>query len=206
MDSLSPSSHAEAVALFRHGILGALTQAQLERGQLRAALAGLATQRFRPPMSKTTRSYSVPTLEPPILEGSVELAPLMASRMTVQLRPRSRLRAHPSGRIPRRRAPERGGDGRAIAPTLRMSPTPGQLQFVRRGTGPFAPLDEGSLRQLTLHLRRHEADDRDDLRSIDIHAYDPAAGPTPSVNESTTHPRSQLEAAALRQGGTAGTR
>ena len=63
MDSLTPSSHAEAVALFRHGILGALTQAQLERGQLQAALAGLATQRFRPPMSKTTRSYSVPTLE-----------------------------------------------------------------------------------------------------------------------------------------------
>jgi transposase InsO family protein len=63
MDSLTPTSHAEAVALFRHGVLGALTQAQLERGQLRAALAGLATQRFRPPKSKTTRSYSVPTLE-----------------------------------------------------------------------------------------------------------------------------------------------
>lgn len=63
MDSLTPTSHAEAVALFRHGILGALTQAQLERGQLRAALAGLSTQRFRPPKSKTTRSYSVPTLE-----------------------------------------------------------------------------------------------------------------------------------------------
>jgi putative transposase len=63
MESLTPSSHAEAVALFRHGVLGALTQAQLERGQLRAALAGLSSQRFRPPKSKTTRSYSVATLE-----------------------------------------------------------------------------------------------------------------------------------------------
>jgi transposase InsO family protein len=62
-DSLTPSTHAEAVALFRHGVLGALTQAKLERGQLRAALVALATQRFRPPNSKTTRSYSVTTLE-----------------------------------------------------------------------------------------------------------------------------------------------
>lgn len=63
MDSLTPTSHAEAVALFRHGVLGALTQAQLERGQLHAALAGLSKHRFRPPESKTTRSYSVATLE-----------------------------------------------------------------------------------------------------------------------------------------------
>ena len=63
MDSLTPATHAEAMALFRHGVLGALTQAQLDRGQLRAALASLATQRFRPPKSKTTRSYSASTLE-----------------------------------------------------------------------------------------------------------------------------------------------
>lgn len=60
MESLTPSSHAEAVAHFRHGVL---TQAQLERGHLRAALADLSTQRFRPSKSKTTRSYSVATLE-----------------------------------------------------------------------------------------------------------------------------------------------
>lgn len=62
-DSLTPSTYAEAVALFRHGVLGALTQAKLERGQLRAALVALSQQRFRPPNSKTTRSYSVTTLE-----------------------------------------------------------------------------------------------------------------------------------------------
>jgi len=49
--------------VFRHGLLGALTQAQLDRGALREALAKLTTQKFRPPGSKTTRSYSVPTLE-----------------------------------------------------------------------------------------------------------------------------------------------
>jgi putative transposase len=63
MDELSPDSHAETVALFRHGIIGALTHAELDRGQLAAALAHLATQRFRPPGADATRGYSVPTLE-----------------------------------------------------------------------------------------------------------------------------------------------
>ena len=63
MESLTPTSHAESVAVFRHGIIGALTQAQLDRGQLHAALEELATHRFRPPQSKTTRSFSVATLE-----------------------------------------------------------------------------------------------------------------------------------------------
>ena len=63
MDSLTPTSHAEAVAVFRHGLIGALTQAEMSRGQLRAALAGLTAQRFRPPKSKTTRTFSAATLE-----------------------------------------------------------------------------------------------------------------------------------------------
>jgi transposase InsO family protein len=63
MESLTPTSHAESVAVFRHGIIGALTQAQLDRGRLHAALQELATHRFRPPNSKITKSFSVPTLE-----------------------------------------------------------------------------------------------------------------------------------------------
>jgi putative transposase len=63
MDELKPKTHQEAVAVFRHGVLGAVTQAQLDRGALREALAGLAAQRFRPPGSTTTRSYSFTTLE-----------------------------------------------------------------------------------------------------------------------------------------------
>lgn len=63
MEGLSPKSHQEEVAVFRHGILGALTQAQLDRGQLREALASLAQQRLRPPGAKATRTYSAATLE-----------------------------------------------------------------------------------------------------------------------------------------------
>ena len=62
-DLLSAHSHAEAVALFRHGVIGALTQAQLERGALAEALEALAQQRLRPPGALSTRTYSVPTLE-----------------------------------------------------------------------------------------------------------------------------------------------
>ena len=63
MDSLTPTSHAEAVALYRHGIIGALTQTQLEDGQLLVALKTLAKKYFRPPKSVSTKRYSVPTLE-----------------------------------------------------------------------------------------------------------------------------------------------
>jgi putative transposase len=63
MKELSPTSAAEAVAVFRHGIIGSLTQAQLERGQLQKALQQLSAQRFRPPGAQSTRQYSVATLE-----------------------------------------------------------------------------------------------------------------------------------------------
>jgi transposase InsO family protein len=63
MENLSPKSHAEAVAVFRHGVIGALTQAQMDRGQLRAALLLLTQQRFLPPKAKATRCFSFTTLE-----------------------------------------------------------------------------------------------------------------------------------------------
>ena len=63
MEELSPSTPAEAVAVFRHGIIGSLTQAQLEQGQLRPALEQLSRQRFRPPGASATRQYSSATLE-----------------------------------------------------------------------------------------------------------------------------------------------
>lgn len=63
MDSLTPTSHAEAVALFRHGVIGALTQAQLDKGQLSDALKALCKKFFRPPKSLTTKRFSVATLE-----------------------------------------------------------------------------------------------------------------------------------------------
>ena len=62
-EGLKPRNHQEAVAVFRHGIIGALTQAQLDAGQLSEALKALATQRFVPPRSKVARTFSEPTLE-----------------------------------------------------------------------------------------------------------------------------------------------
>jgi transposase InsO family protein len=63
MDQLIPTSHAEAVAVFRHGIIGALTQAQMDRGQLAAALKTLSKRHFRPPKSLATKRFSAATLE-----------------------------------------------------------------------------------------------------------------------------------------------
>jgi putative transposase len=63
MDTLTPKDHAEAVALFRSEIIGALSRRQLSRGELRAALRELSKLHFRPPGADTTRSFSVATLE-----------------------------------------------------------------------------------------------------------------------------------------------
>lgn len=63
MESLTPATHAEAVAVFRHGVIGALTQAEMDRGQLTEALTALSKQSFRPPKSLTTKRISVATLE-----------------------------------------------------------------------------------------------------------------------------------------------
>jgi putative transposase len=63
MDELTPKTHAEAVAVFRHGIIGALTQAEMDRGQLAKALEDLSKQRFVPPRAKKSRTFSEATLE-----------------------------------------------------------------------------------------------------------------------------------------------
>jgi transposase InsO family protein len=58
-----PKSHREAVAIFRSEVIGALVRRELDHGELAAELRRLSRQRFRPPRSKTTRRYSVTTLE-----------------------------------------------------------------------------------------------------------------------------------------------
>jgi transposase InsO family protein len=63
METLKPKDHAEAVALFRSEIVGALTRRELDRGELRYELRQLAKKRYRAPGSKLSRRYSVPTLE-----------------------------------------------------------------------------------------------------------------------------------------------
>ena len=63
MDKLTPKDHAEAVAIFRSEIVGALTHRELDHGQLREALTELSKQRFRPPGMERTKTNSIPTLE-----------------------------------------------------------------------------------------------------------------------------------------------
>lgn len=63
MSELKPKDHAEAVALFRSEIIGALTRRELDRGELREELQRLAKRRYRAPGAKTTRQYATSTLE-----------------------------------------------------------------------------------------------------------------------------------------------
>jgi transposase InsO family protein len=62
-DSLVPHDHAEAVALFRAQVIGALTRAELDRGTLAAELRELAARAYRPPGHRATKRYGVSTLE-----------------------------------------------------------------------------------------------------------------------------------------------
>src|SRR5512139_2700505 len=63
MKNLTPKDHAEAVATFRHAVIGPLCARELSHGDLAEALREIASTRVRPPGSKLTKTYSVPTLE-----------------------------------------------------------------------------------------------------------------------------------------------
>lgn len=62
-ESLRPRDHAEATALFRAELIGALARRELGHGELAAALRAIAAARYRPPGSATARPISVATLE-----------------------------------------------------------------------------------------------------------------------------------------------
>ena len=49
MEPLSPRSHAERVAIFRHTVIGRLLVREFVHGELRAELEALSRERFRPP-------------------------------------------------------------------------------------------------------------------------------------------------------------
>jgi putative transposase len=63
LESFKPRDHAEAVALFRAEIVGALARRELTHGALHAELVELAARRYRPPGSLSTRKYGASTLE-----------------------------------------------------------------------------------------------------------------------------------------------
>lgn len=62
-DSLVPRDHAEAVALFRAQVIGALTRSALDRGELAAELRKLAERKYRPPGHRATKCFGTSTLE-----------------------------------------------------------------------------------------------------------------------------------------------
>ena len=62
-DPLALTDHAEAVALFRSEIIGALSRRDLDHGELASELRVLSQRRYRPADSDATRCFSVPTLE-----------------------------------------------------------------------------------------------------------------------------------------------
>jgi putative transposase len=63
LTDLRPKDRAEAIALYRSEIIGAVARRELKHGQLRDALLQLSQQRFVHPFEQTSRSYSVPTLQ-----------------------------------------------------------------------------------------------------------------------------------------------
>ncbi|MFM2415703.1 MAG: hypothetical protein RL385_426 [Pseudomonadota bacterium] len=63
MKDLSPKDHGEAVATFRHAVIGPVCARELSHGDLAAALRELSQTRVRPPSASRTKTYSVPTLE-----------------------------------------------------------------------------------------------------------------------------------------------
>jgi len=63
MDTLIPKDHAEAVAIFRSEIIGALVRRELDHGELRQALREIGLKRYRPPGLDRTKPISIPTLE-----------------------------------------------------------------------------------------------------------------------------------------------
>lgn len=60
---LVPRDHAEAVALFRASIVGAVVQRELSRGELAVALRAIAACKYRPPGSRVSKQYSLATVE-----------------------------------------------------------------------------------------------------------------------------------------------
>jgi len=63
MTHFEPGDYREELALFRAQIIGPLIHSVQVRGDLRRELVRLSQQRFRPPRSKATRTYAVPTLQ-----------------------------------------------------------------------------------------------------------------------------------------------
>ncbi len=63
MSMLAPRDHAEAVALFRAGVIGALARSELSHGELAAEIRKLADRRWRSPGRRATKQFGASTLK-----------------------------------------------------------------------------------------------------------------------------------------------
>jgi putative transposase len=63
MEKLTPTDHAEEIAVFRSQLIGPLMHRVLTRGELHSALAEAAALSVRPPGSAVLKTFSIPTLE-----------------------------------------------------------------------------------------------------------------------------------------------
>lgn len=63
MPSLVPRDHAEAVALFRAEIIGALARSELSHGELAKQLRKLAERKYRSPGRRASKQFGASTLE-----------------------------------------------------------------------------------------------------------------------------------------------
>jgi putative transposase len=62
-NSLVPRDHAEAVALFRAEVIGALARSELGHGELATEIRKLAKRKYRPPGRRATKQFGASTLE-----------------------------------------------------------------------------------------------------------------------------------------------
>lgn len=62
-DPLRPRDHAEAVALFRAEIVGAICHREMSRGELAIAIRTIAECRYRPPGRRASKRFGISTLE-----------------------------------------------------------------------------------------------------------------------------------------------
>jgi len=63
VSSLVPRDHAEAVALFRATVVGALARGELDHGELAVEIRKLAKRKFRPPGRRASKQFGASTIE-----------------------------------------------------------------------------------------------------------------------------------------------
>ena len=149
MTDLYPRDHGEAVAHFRHAIIGALLARYLSRGELAAAFRALAQQRHRPPSVDATRTYSVPTLE----------------RWYYAFREGGMVGLRPQGRSDRGRGRDLGAELRTLLCDIRREHPDASVPLILRTLEADGRIDRGKVSPSTVRkLLREQGLDRIALR------------------------------------------